>query len=185
MTDLALAHRLAQKDTRALSEFYRRFEPMIRAIACRFSSDPRDVEEVLQDVAWTVFRKADTFRGDSDFKGWVHRITQNAARMQHRKRKRAPLPLEDEVLSAVMHRQPDADVDTRPERMWASREAARRMREAFDAMDGLNQQVFEASEFRSMAPTEGALSLDMTVSAFKARLHRVRSQLRTAAVAVM
>jgi len=185
MDDRMMAQRLAQKDTAALNAFYKRFVPMIRAIAFRFSSDPRDVEEVVQDVAWTVFRKADTFRGDSDFKGWVHRIAQNAARMQHRKRKRAPMPLPDEVLNAAIVREPDADIDTRPERMLAQRAAGARMAEAYDSLDDLNKRVFEVSERECLPPTQAAKALSLSLPAYKARLHRVRSRLREAATTVI
>ena len=185
MDDRTLARKLASQDSSALAAFYERFVPMIRAIAFRFTSDTRDVEEVVQDVAWTVFRKAHTFRGDSDFKGWVHRIAQNAARMQHRKRKRAPLPLPDEILNAAIVREPDADIDTRPERMLAQRAAGARMAEAYEELDDLNKQVFEVSERHRLTPSEAAQQLRMSLPAYKARLHRVRSRLREAAVMAM
>ena len=50
-------------------------------------SEAADTEEVIQDVFWTVYRKAKSFQGNSRFSTWLYRLTVNAALGKIRRRK--------------------------------------------------------------------------------------------------
>ena len=56
-------------------------------IALRILGEPADTEEVIQDVFWTVYRKAKSFQGNSQFSTWLYRLTVNAALGKIRRRK--------------------------------------------------------------------------------------------------
>jgi len=57
---------------------------------------PHDTEDVVQDVFLLIHRKAHLFRGESDFRTWVHRIAVNAALMFLRKKSKFMfVPLND------------------------------------------------------------------------------------------
>ena len=64
--------------------------PRLRAcvynIARRMVRSDVDAEDVTQDVLLQVVRKLPTFRGDSAFPTWLHRVTVNAALSHRRKR---------------------------------------------------------------------------------------------------
>jgi RNA polymerase sigma-70 factor, ECF subfamily len=47
-----------------------------------------DAEDLTQEVFLQVFRKADTFRGESSFTTWLHRLTINTVLMQMRRYRR-------------------------------------------------------------------------------------------------
>src|SRR5205823_7988519 len=58
-------------------------------LARRMLGNDADAEDVTQDVLLQVLRKGDTFRGESAFPTWLHRVTVNAAlanRMQRSRR---------------------------------------------------------------------------------------------------
>jgi RNA polymerase sigma-70 factor (ECF subfamily) len=57
--------------------------------------NPADAEELAQDTFLQVFRKLDTYRGESAFSTWLHRVAVNVVLMRLRKnRGHAETPLE-------------------------------------------------------------------------------------------
>src|SRR6188474_2757894 len=58
---------------------FREYAPRIFNLARRMLGNDADAEDVTQDVLLQVIRKLDTFRGDSQFTTWLHRVTVNAA----------------------------------------------------------------------------------------------------------
>src|ERR1700678_910791 len=65
---------------------FREFAPRIYHLARRMLGNDADAEDVTQDVLLQVVRKLDTFRGESAFATWLHRVTVNAALAHRRKR---------------------------------------------------------------------------------------------------
>src|ERR1700752_2793049 len=65
---------------------FRDYAPRIYSLARRMLGNDADAEDVTQDVLVQVVRKLDTFRGESAFPTWLHRVTVNAALAHRRKR---------------------------------------------------------------------------------------------------
>lgn len=176
--DLSLVERLAARDPRAVDDFYRQYRPRILAIALRVVGNPWDAEEVLQDVVWTVVRKADTFRGEAEFSSWLYRVTHNCAKMLLRKRKRVPLPMAQEQLepAAAQADLPRADLHDQTEH----RQLAGQLQAQVEQLDVVNQQIFWMAEVEGEPAATIGAHLGLTVSAIKARLFRIRATLRLA-----
>jgi RNA polymerase sigma-70 factor, ECF subfamily len=60
----------------------------VRAVALRIVKNPVDAEDVAQDALLLAHRYRDSFRGDARYSTWLHRVTQTAALMYLRKRRR-------------------------------------------------------------------------------------------------
>src|SRR5208282_4875357 len=54
----------------------------------RMLGNREDAEELTQEVFLQLFRKAHTFRGDSAFSTWLHRLTVNTVLMRIRSHRR-------------------------------------------------------------------------------------------------
>src|SRR5438046_8860074 len=67
---------------------FREFAPRVYNLARRMLGNDADAEDVTQDVLLQVVRKLNTFRGESAFPTWLHRVTVNAALAHRRKRAR-------------------------------------------------------------------------------------------------
>src|SRR5438270_9459884 len=67
---------------------FREYAPRVYNLARRMLGNDADAEDVTQDVLLQVVRKLDTFRGESAFPTWLHRVTVNAALAHRRKRGR-------------------------------------------------------------------------------------------------
>ncbi|MEZ4358594.1 MAG: sigma-70 family RNA polymerase sigma factor [Kofleriaceae bacterium] len=60
----------------------------VRSIALRIVRNPADADDITQDALLLAYRYRDAFRGDSQYKTWLHRVTHSAALMFLRKRRR-------------------------------------------------------------------------------------------------
>src|SRR5947207_7921403 len=67
-------------------QVFRDYAPRVYNLARRMLGNDADAEDVTQDVLLQVLRKRDTFRGESAFPTWLHRVTVNAALGHRRKR---------------------------------------------------------------------------------------------------
>src|SRR4029453_2059330 len=67
---------------------YRDYAPRVYSMARRRVASEVGAEDVTQDVLLQVVRKLPSFRGDSAFPTWLHRVTVNAA-LTHRRRQAA------------------------------------------------------------------------------------------------
>lgn len=85
-TDVVLAQKSAEGDTAAFEELYRRHFRRVYALCLRMLSDPTQAEDLTQDVFIQLFNKIGSFRGESAFTTWLHRMTVNQVLMYFRKR---------------------------------------------------------------------------------------------------
>src|SRR5437660_12464099 len=67
-------------------QVYHNYAPRVYNVARRMLCSDVDAEDVTQDVLLQVVRKLPTFRGESAFPTWLHRVTVNAALSHRRKR---------------------------------------------------------------------------------------------------
>jgi RNA polymerase sigma-70 factor, ECF subfamily len=78
--------RLAQRgDAAAFERIYRLHCRKVYALCLRMAGNPTEAEDLSQDVFLQLFRKIGTFRGESAFSTWLHRMTVNTILMRFRK----------------------------------------------------------------------------------------------------
>lgn len=165
---------IAARDEEALVLFHRQYRQLILAIARRIVGDEWDAEEVLQDVVWTVWRKAHTLREDTNLKAWVSRVSRNAALMLLRKRKRVPTPIDSTIVESAFAAELHLGATPAPDDTVMSRVALERLQKHLDALDPINRALFFAMDVEGADRDEVAEELGLTISALKSRLHRVR-----------
>jgi RNA polymerase sigma-70 factor (ECF subfamily) len=64
---------------RAFAALYAAHSPRVYGLALRLTSDPVAARELLQDVFVRAWERLSTFRGESAFGSWLHRLTVNLA----------------------------------------------------------------------------------------------------------
>ncbi|MGM0557548.1 MAG: RNA polymerase sigma factor [Myxococcota bacterium] len=178
MTEQELIQGLIDKNPAALQELYDEYRNRIFAVVRPLVKDKWDAEEVTQDVVWTVHRKIDTFRGDSALWSWMYRIAVNASRMKTRKYKRHPVPMDDEILTAMRNEEDEGDFDRRPDEYLASKEVVGEIKDFLAECNYKNKTVFMDMEVEGKDKEEVAEKLNLSVPAVKTRLHRIRVSLR-------
>ena len=68
-------------------------------LAFTYTKNVQDAEDIVQDVFFTYLEKAPRFMDDAHEKAWLIRVTANKCKDELRKRKYAPLPLNEDILS--------------------------------------------------------------------------------------
>ena len=77
VTDTSLVERAKGGDKAALDELIRRHQAWIYNIALRMVWEPRDAEDVTQEVLIKVITRLSHFEGKSKFRTWLYRIVIN------------------------------------------------------------------------------------------------------------
>jgi RNA polymerase sigma-70 factor (ECF subfamily) len=137
-----------------------------------------DAEDVTQDVLLQVVRKLPSFRGESAFPTWLHRVTVNAA-LSHRRRE--AVRQEHGLAHSLDARgQGGAGRVPGPEAQVLSLEARQLIQRAIDSLPPAYRTVFLLADVEGLPNADIAERLDMALAAVKSRLHRARLMLRDA-----
>ena len=75
--DQALIQRSVEGDERAMRQLWSLHAPRIDAVVRRLVGDPDLAADIAQEVWIQIFRALPTYRGDSRFTTWAHRIAVN------------------------------------------------------------------------------------------------------------
>src|SRR5580700_11876192 len=82
------AVRLAQEgDPEGFERLYQLHSRRVYGLCLHMVKNPTEAEDLTQSAFLQTFRKIHTFRGDSCFTTWLHRLTVNTVLMHFRKRK--------------------------------------------------------------------------------------------------
>lgn len=90
LNEADIVQRVRKGDQTVFEELYRAHSRRVYALCMRMLGNPTEAEDLTQEVFLLLFRKIHTFRGDSAFSTWLHRLTVNLVLMNLRK-KSAPI----------------------------------------------------------------------------------------------
>lgn len=85
-SDLTLAQSAAKGNMMAFEELYNRHHRRVYSLCLRMLQNTHEAEDLTQEVFIQLYRKIGSFRGDSAFTTWLHRMTVNQVLMHFRKR---------------------------------------------------------------------------------------------------
>jgi len=86
LSDHALAVAAAKGDMSAFEMLYQRHNRRVYSLCLRMTQNPAEAEDLAQEAFIQLFRKIGSFRGESAFTTWLHRLTVNQCLMHFRKR---------------------------------------------------------------------------------------------------
>lgn len=165
----------------APEELLSRYGDHVWRVALRLTGNATDAEDVVQETLIKILRKAHTFRGDSDPMGWIYRIAMNEAREVHRRRKRRPAVSLDELpldFSGGHGPQGVTPVPPTPEDGPIAAELDARVREAIAELPDGYREAIVLKDLEGLEYKVAANLMELTLGAFKTRLHRARLHLR-------
>lgn len=82
-------------DSEAFASLFHAHKARIYSVCLRMTNNTAEAEDLTQDAFLQVFRKIDTFRGDSAFSTWLHRIAVNTVLMHFRKKSLRQVSLDE------------------------------------------------------------------------------------------
>jgi len=86
LSDHALAIAAGEGDMQAFELLYERHHRRVYSLCLRMTQNPVEAEDLAQEAFIQLFRKIGSFRGDSAFTTWLHRLTVNQCLMHFRKK---------------------------------------------------------------------------------------------------
>ena len=180
--DQKLVEALQRGEPGAVEALLDRYGGWIYRVARRLLNDPRDVEEVTQDVLLTVVRKIQTFKGEAAFSSWLYRIAANAAYQRLRaKRSRQEVSLEPFLPvfdDEGRYAQPVADWSRQLDDPAVAGETRAAIERSLSRLPEEYRVVIQLHDVEELPNEEVAATLGLTVAAVKSRVHRARLFLR-------
>ncbi|MDX6484409.1 MAG: polymerase sigma-70 factor, subfamily, partial [Gaiellaceae bacterium] len=85
--DYELTQAASGGDMAAFEELYSRHSRRVYSLCLRMTANTAEAEDLAQEVFIQLYRKAGSFRGESAFTTWLHRLTVNQVLMHFRKSK--------------------------------------------------------------------------------------------------
>jgi RNA polymerase sigma-70 factor (ECF subfamily) len=83
-------------DQRAFEALYNLHKRRVYSLCLRMVGNPAAAEDMIQEAFMQLFRKIGTFRGESAFSTWLHRLTVNVVLMNIRKKGIEEISLDQE-----------------------------------------------------------------------------------------
>ncbi len=182
--DAALVEQIKAGDGTAFNELMERYEGKVYRLAAGMMKNREDALDAVQDSFLNVFRKIQSFRGDSAFSTWLYRIALNSIYMRLRSRSRhepaESLEINEEIFDPVTGhvRASIRDWSERADDAVLRKEMATVIREAVEAMPEEYRAIFTLRDVEDLSNQQVAEILGLTVAATKTRLHRARLFLR-------
>lgn len=178
--DASLVARAQAGDGEAFGVLVRRYESRIYRLVRRIVGDD-EAEDALQETFLSAWRALPRFAGASTFSTWIYRIATNAALMRVRKRRPDVVSLDAPVATGDDAGAPArelVDWGPTPEDALADAETRAAMDEAIAALPAEQRAAFLLRDVEGLANADAAAALELSVPAFKARVHRARLFLR-------
>jgi RNA polymerase sigma-70 factor (ECF subfamily) len=174
----AEAIRLAQAGDAAAFEFlYRLHNRRVYALCLRMVSNPSDAEDLAQEAFLQLFRKIATFRGESAFSTWLHRLTVNVVLMRLRKKALPVDSLEETTDPDDESSGPKRDVGALDLRLSGAVDRVNLERSVEKLPPGY-KMVFVLHDIQGYEHNEIAKIMDCSVGNSKSQLHKARTRLR-------
>ncbi len=86
LTEAEAIERAKQGDAEAFEFLYSLHKRRVYSLCLRMTGNPASAEDLTQEAFLQLFRKIGTFRGESAFSTWLHRMSVNVVLMQLRKK---------------------------------------------------------------------------------------------------
>ena len=97
-SDYELAQAVSHGAVSSLADLYERHRRRVYTLCLRMTGDACEAEDLTHDIFIQLIRKVGTFRGESQFRTWLYRLTINQVLMHFRRpihRKEFPRMLEE------------------------------------------------------------------------------------------
>jgi RNA polymerase sigma-70 factor (ECF subfamily) len=165
-------------DHSAFAQLYSLHKRRIYSLCLRMVGNTAEAEDLTQEAFLQLYRKIATFRGDSAFSTWLHRLAINVVLMQLRKKGLAVISLDEAMEPAQEERAgrsfgaPDLNLAGSIDRMALER--------AIDNLPAGYRLIFVLHDIEGYEHNEIASLLDCSIGNSKSQLHKARLKLRDA-----
>ncbi len=172
------AIRLAQQgDTAAFERIYRLHNRRVYALCLRMVGNTAEAEDLTQEAFLQLFRKIHTFRGDSAFSTWLHRLSVNVVLMKLRKKTLPETSLEETTEPDEETGGPRKDVGG-PDLLLTGSLDRVNLQRAIEQLPPGYRAAFVLHDIQGYEHNEIAEIMGCSIGNSKSQLHKARMRLR-------
>jgi RNA polymerase sigma-70 factor (ECF subfamily) len=172
------AIRLAQAGNAGAFEFlYDLHSRRVYALCLRMVGNPSDAEDLMQEAFLQLFRKIGTFRGESAFSTWLHRMTVNVVLMRLRKKALPVASLEETTEPDEETGGPRKDIGAPDLRLSGAVDRVN-LERSIERLPPGYRTVFVLHDVQGYEHNEIAGIMGCSVGNSKSQLHKARTKLR-------
>jgi RNA polymerase sigma-70 factor, ECF subfamily len=176
--DAAILARAQAGDHAAFAQLYSVHKRRVYSLCLRMLSNVAEAEDLTQESFLQLHRKIATFRGDSAFSTWLHRLTINVVLM-HLRRKGLNLISLDEALDPSPESGPMRSFGAPDLRLTGSIDRMT-LEKAVEDLPAGYRLIFVLHDIEGYEHNEIATLLDCSIGNSKSQLHKARMKLREA-----
>jgi RNA polymerase sigma-70 factor (ECF subfamily) len=170
--DLELCRKAGAGSLAAFEMIYQRYHRRTYSLCLRMTNSQTEAEDLTQEVFIQLFRKIGSFRGDSAFSTWLHRLTVNQVLMHFRRRsvKNEKTSEDGEVPEQTVHG------TANPNKMPVIDRIA--LKNAIAQLPNGYRNVFVLHDVEGYEHEEVAKMMGISIGTSKSQLHKARLKLR-------
>ncbi len=174
----AEAIRLAQQgDAGAFERLYQLHNRRVYSLCLRMVNNTAEAEDLTQEAFLQLFRKIATFRGESAFSTWLHRLAVNVVLMKLRRKSGTETSLEQVTEPDEESGSPRRDFGGPDIRLSGSIDRVNLQR-AVDQLPPGYKAVFVLHDVQGYEHNEIAEIMGCSIGNSKSQLHKARMRLR-------
>ena len=171
LNDRQLMDKIVRGDGRAFQVLIRNTQRLVSQIVCRMISDPRDREDIVQDVYMKAFHKIRYFRFQCKLSTWLGQITYNTCLKYLAKKKL--VYLKDDKATEILQA-----ADDQVEPILAKKELVAVLQKAIDALPPVYQTLVVLFHTEELSYEEIGVITGLPNGTIKSYLFRARKMLK-------
>jgi len=175
VSETQLVARAQQGDERAFAALFEMHKRRVYSLCLRMTGNTAEAEDLTQEAFLQLFRKISTFRGESAFSTWLHRLAVNVVLMHLRKKGLQQVSLEQ--VDASQEEPVKRDYGDNDRRLMGSIDRISLSRAIAELPPGY-RTVFVLHDVEGYEHNEIAEIMKCSVGNSKSQLHKARMRLR-------
>ncbi len=177
LSEAEAVERAKTGDAEAFQTLYDLHKRRVYSLCLRMTANVAQAEDLTQEAFLQLFRKIGTFRGESAFSTWLHRMAVNVVLMHLRRKGLPVVPLEDTLESEedTTRKEPGA-----PDLKLSGTVDRLQLQRAVDDLPVGYRTIFVLHDVEGYEHNEIAGIVGCSVGNSKSQLHKARLKLREA-----
>jgi RNA polymerase sigma-70 factor, ECF subfamily len=169
--------RAKQGDAEAFEALYDRHKRRVYSLCLRMTANTAEAEDLTQEAFLQLYRKIATFRGESAFSTWLHRLSVNVVLMHLRKKGLPVVSLEETTQGGGEEDTPKKDFGAEDVALAGSIDRLQ-LQKAVDSLPPGYRTIFVLHDVQGYEHNEIAGIVGCSIGNSKSQLHKARMKLR-------